>query len=798
MTKLRSSPLKTALKAEQSITPRNRDIVDLHILKQQFRLSNNQDVVLDFESLLKLVQSDKQKSCIINIAVQINESLRDGKSKDSEYSMFQSFLVYMNYCDAKGIDPFSRKGYLSYCGRSGELMRLIELANKPHAFAYMYKDNEEFGIKATTAEARLVGITKMLVRAKTFQESWSRDVPRITSDKSPTKPFSENEKSKLLRRVQFLFFSICSELLANKKTTIIPENITAVLDELENGEILSLELLNNKPKTGDINMSSPFNVAMTMGYYLFCYYSNLNTTSIINVSHPIESSSVQKENRTTRYTTIRAWKGRANKQVEAFFSDINDHDTIESKDLYFQIEKTDGITFINALSELSKQYNSNYGNLKHPPLFYLLSYDGKLKPFKPNRTISVDSILSVYSDKKSLHTPYLVERFFEVIDKKAITKVKISNGKVIKEIHELRPKDVKQTAIQLAFAALRSMTDITLKNIYMPLKYSDIDEEGKVEISFSYSNGTTGSFFTESRYVTFIRRLESYSAYYNPVLKSRYHPNQRLTPFLLPLGYKWQTHQWDGPELPVKFVLRQVGIHTDDYYIGITAQKFRSSGASDNYDNENGGLSVATSLLQNNIKTLHDHYLEGDIVQNQVIASQAIEVLEEFARSESIDDAKNRVKTRRNITVLQYDEWKKQRVATNPNGLLCDGEPSGEAHKEHRSTSTRAKRIVPDEIKLKCFQYDKCIECKSAKLVNDVQSAYKLLSFVELLEESAYSLPEREQELSMRAESLLDLAQSNLSASILELAEEKLSNEGRYSLHNEDFLLSMEGANYNA
>ena len=65
MTKLRSSPLKTALKAEQSITPRNRDIVDLHILKQQFRLSNNQDVVLDFESLLKLVQSDKQKSCII-------------------------------------------------------------------------------------------------------------------------------------------------------------------------------------------------------------------------------------------------------------------------------------------------------------------------------------------------------------------------------------------------------------------------------------------------------------------------------------------------------------------------------------------------------------------------------------------------------------------------------------------------------------------------------------------------------------------------------------------------------------
>ena len=797
MTKLRKSPLKDSSYTNSSRPLRN-GVIDHHILKQTFKLSNNQNVVLDFEKLINKVQSEDQKASIINIAISTRESLQDRSSKDSEYTMYQSFVAYLNYCVTRELNPFSRKGYLSYCGRKGELMRLIELANKPRAFVYMFQNNDEIGIRATTAQTKLVGITRMLIRAKKFHESWNRDVPKLTTDKNPSKPFTQSEKNKLLRRVQFLFFSLCSELLVKDSQVTDSESVTAVLDKLANDELLSIDLYNSRPKTGEINMSSPFNVAMTMGYYLFCYYSNLNTTSIINVMHPIEFSAFRKENRTTRYTSIRAWKGRSNKQVEAVFSESKQKEKNNDNDLYFEMDKTDGLTFINALVKLSKRNNPNFHDIQHPPLFYFLSYRGETKPFKPNRTTSVDEIIGVYSEKKSLHTPYLIERFFEVVDKHAITKVSVSKGKVIKKTVKMRSNETKRMAPLLAFAAMRSMTDIPLKNIYMPLRYSDIDANGNVRISFNYSDGREGSFVTDSKYITFLQRLEEYSSYYNPPIRSKYNPNQKVTPFLLSLGQQYQTYQWEGEELAIKFCLRQVGIFTDDFILGITAQKFRSTGASDNYEENNGGLTVSTSLLQNNIKTLHDHYLEGDINQNQIIASQAIEVLEEFARTDSLVKAKQLVKKRRKIEVLEYESWKKKRLATNPNGLLCEGQPSGDAQKEHRSSSARTKKIVKDKIHLACFQYDKCVDCNSAKLVNDVQSAYKLLSFVELLEESALALPEREQELNARAESLLDLAQYNLSDSIIALAEEKLSNEGRYPLHSEDFLTSMDGVNFDA
>jgi hypothetical protein len=43
---------------------------------------------------------------------------------------------------------------------------------------------------------------------------------------------------------------------------------------------------------------------------------------------------------------------------------------------------------------------------------------------------------------------------------------------------------------------------------------------------------------------------------------------------------------------------------------------------------------------------------------------------------------------------------------------------------------------------------------------------------------------------------LLSLAEGNLSINVLEAAEDKLANEGRYILHNNDFLNSMVMVNY--
>ncbi|MBB1382653.1 hypothetical protein H5071_12015 [Shewanella sp. SR41-2] len=59
-------------------------------------------------------------------------------------------------------------------------------------------------------------------------------------------------------------------------------------------------------------------------------------------------------------------------------------------------------------------------------------------------------------------------------------------------------------------------------------------------------------------------------------------------------------------------------------------------------------------------------------------------------------------------------------------------------------------------------------------------------------------MPERAAELNERAESLLTLAENNLSGAVLEAAEKKLIADGRYLLHNNDFLGSMEAVNYYA
>ena len=262
---------------------------------------------------------------------------------------------------------------------------------------------------------------------------------------------------------------------------------------------------------------------------------------------------------------------------------------------------------------------------------------------------------------------------------------------------------------------------------------------------------------------------------------------------MLPLGGISSGSQWGGLELPIAHYLRKIGIYSGEYLLDVSSQRIRATGSNNHIDPLNGGLSVATSLLENSLNTLHDHYIEGNLTQNQVIASQAIETLYEYNHSGSIEIAKERVKLNRGIEVLEYDEWKALRLPTNPNGLFCDGNPDGTAKSEHRASQKRAKKMVGNKVELTCFQYDECVNCQSAKLVNDVNNAYKLLSFIELLEDSIDLLPERQHELSARADSLMILAESNLSEEVIEQAESKLINEGRYPLHNQDFLDSMLG-----
>ena len=795
MAKLRKSPLSSEVLKDNPIVTRQRKAVGIGLLKQKAMLIDKTIVVFDFSSLLN--NCELRRIHVVRIAKKLRERLQDRASVNSEYSCHIDFLKYCRHCEEMNVDPFTERGFLNYVGKNGELQKRMMSASKPLPFTYLYSQGDPIGIRENSAAIAKVNITSILKRAEVNVEEWMRDVPAFCSSTQSTRSYSQKEYSTLLRRLHLLFFSISSQLIEAKEQGKELEAIEAVFDELDEGRVETLGLNNTKPKCGELNTTSPFNVAIAAAYYLFCHYTNLNTSSVLSVCHPIQEKEHKKANRATKYVSVTAWKGRANKTVQSVFAETEasgTDDTVQEGEIPLEIEKRDGLTFIRALTRLSRVFNPHF-NDEHAPLFYALNFEGKLAPLTTHHLSMFLGLLSCYIDNRAVHASYLISQFYKVVDEKTLETVSVTKAErtVRKEVINLVPNTIKKWAIPAAYAALRSLTDIPLKNIFMPLSYSNVDVRGYVTVSFSYRNGSSGYFAIEERFVSFLQRLEAYSLIYNHIEKSRFHPNHIPTPYLLPLGGIGNGYQWDGLELPIAHYLRKIGIYSGDYLLDVSSQRIRATGSNNHFDPQSNGLSVATSLLEHSLNTLHDHYIEGNVTQNQVIASQAIEALYEYNHSGSIEVAKERVKLNRSIEVLEYDEWKALRLPTNPNGFFCDGEPDGTAKFEHRASQKRAQKMFGKSSKLTCFQYDECINCQSAKLVNDVNNAYKLLSFIELLEDSVDLLPERQQELSGRADSLMVLAESNLSLEVLEQAESKLINEGRYPLHNQEFLASMIG-----
>ncbi|HCE0294229.1 TPA: hypothetical protein NEO28_004328 [Escherichia coli] len=82
-----------------------------------------------------------------------------------------------------------------------------------------------------------------------------------------------------------------------------------------------------------------------------------------------------------------------------------------------------------------------------------------------------------------------------------------------------------------------------------------------------------------------------------------------------------------------------------------------------------------------------------------------------------------------------------------------------------------------------CFDYESCIKCQYAKLINDVEPLYRLLSFLECMEESWLYYPERfSRNLGKAIEQYRKVISSTLSPSIIQQAQSKLDTEGRHML----------------
>lgn len=806
---MRKSPLSAkSIKIKPRLsTP--QDVIDFALMRPKLVQYNGQETVLDFTLLYKKgCQADgdvlpARKPLIVKLAHHINKQIQDKRAHGSIEQNFVNFKYYLTFCDRNNLDPMTKEGYRSFVGNAGELRRLIELGRKPLPYIFLYEDGQELGIKEATA-GQLAGSTKLMLTAcGVYRATWHADTRYFCMEVNPTQPYSQNEQRKALRRLQYYFFSLSSQLVAYRKANPgapPPVSLLAVVDKKDNGKLIEVEVANKRSAEGQsVKSKSPFNRAMQAAYYLFAYYTSFNAAAILDVRLPINILTERKEGRTLKYVTVRGYKGRSHKDVEGLFSDYDPHlmpaaDTNNGVGfLAAEVDKKDGLEFIKALSELSALYN-NHSNGK---LLYQLNERGEQTPIgKQIGNACLADELGLLSDSRTALTDYLVESFAKALDDDKFVSISVPKnfglGKVVSKKYSAfgLAKIKKVYVVNIAYMAIRCMTDLEIKNIIMPLTYSDINDDGKIIIAFNYVDGRRGQIVVDSKYQAFFESLEAYSLYYNGIKPSKYHPNQALKPaYLLPLGGKHQTYQWDGIELVNSPWFRSLGIQSGDYYLDLTARRFRATTSNNEYSPSDSGHSVSKYILQNTLNTLHDHYSEGLPAQNKLIASQAIQVIEEWAKVREIEKAKTVVKERLNIPVLEYEQWKRLRMPTNPNGVLCKGAADVTSQNGHRESKRYAEKLLDTDYgEIACYQFDLCMTCKSAKLVDDVHATYKLLSFVDLLEDAADRMPERTSQLTEKATYFRQLAEQNLSVHVLEKAKDKLFREGRYFLHNDNVL----------
>lgn len=133
---------------------------------------------------------------------------------------------------------------------------------------------------------------------------------------------------------------------------------------------------------------------------------------------------------------------------------------------------------------------------------------------------------------------------------------------------------------------------------------------------------------------------------------------------------------------------------------------------------------------------------------------------------------------------MEYEVWKKRNQPTNPNGIDCNGKVDLVYEKDwHYAARKFAEKrgIIKEGQDITCYQYDLCIFCKSAKLVDDPYAIYKLLSFLEALEEGIDQYPERAAIIQLKIEQF-QLHLKDLPLETIEKAEDLLEEKGRYPL----------------
>ncbi len=713
-------------------------------------LINNIDTSINLKALnhkfCKVSTCEKDRlHQIINYAHSFKNEVDRGTSHATVYSNFLKFRRYLIWCDNKELYPFNETTWKQYHDYLWELV-LVGSQSIP---LWLMTENNKIGLRESSANIMFSETQQALLWCNENVFNWGRQLKKLRSSKTRShEAYSEKELSIILNRLSSYFFKLAIPLLQDN----VPDKITIEIEKIIFDIYKQSNNTKGMAKQGLLNLDTCFNQAMACANYILSYFTAFNSSQLIDLHHPIDWI----DDKSGAYCKLTAYKKRANSEVLSLVGG-----EVHRKSL----------KFLDTLIALSLKY-SNSGNHS---LLYLL--DRNNENFKINSTIlnnaNLGNKLLLLSDKSESTIPYLIKIFnnfiasspkgyIEFDEFKIINKTLTRNKKIIKRFY-------KRRIFNLSFHLLNAIIyrdkknnnrNLQLRNIILPLKILKLDDSYK--ISFSYDNSNNDTFYISGKYVSFLEDLVAYAQGQELTKKQNF--KYLLPPSGDPIDIS------ESNIIPNAKDLSDYGIRSDEFFVSLTSSRFRETAAKIARRKANRSELDISQILSNQYKTVLKHYSEGNHYDNQIIIAQGISAIEYVSSGLSLEESKKQVALKSSLPVIKFEEMNSRQESHNGIGISCSEKTS--IVDQGNTSSQKA-----------CFDYEKCIQCKYAKIINEVDAIYRLLSFIECMEESWLYYPERfSKNIGETVNLYKKVIFSALPLETINLAQEKLDNEGRHIL----------------
>lgn len=747
---------KSKLTGQKLISAGDDSTLEFPTLHYSF-LINNMHTNVELTRLMHFKCDIAQKKVnrqqqIIKYARAFKKELDLGVTPSTIYNSFSKFKGYLIWCDDKRISPFCESTWRHYRSYVWELV----LAGRSNLSIWQRPEGQILGIKERTANYVVSTIEQALVWCEENVNEWGRQLRPFKNGKPESyEAYSDKELPIILNRLSSYFFQLAIPLLSDE----LPSKI--------NVEILahSFDVLINSPnikgraKQATLNYDTAFNQAMSCAYYLLSYFTAFNYSQLVELRHPIE----WQQDKTTEYYKLTAFKKRANKEVISFVGG--------------EIHKK-SIQFMETLIALSLKYNKASNGL------FVYWLDNNFKPKGISSTLlrnsQISSQLMLLSDRVSTCLPYLLELHRSFIATGINGYIEFTNHKVIdrkltkqnKKVTRFFSRRTVILSMQLLYAIIHihpqnKQKIVKLKGAVLPLIIARSGQDIKATIH--YVDGTNVEVYIDSKYQQFLEDIKKFASV-------RQNSSSTKPRYLLPLGPAKKTLQWEGI-IPNTNYLNDYGIATGEFFISLQSSRFRETAAKLARRKANRTELQVSQILNNQYRTVIKHYTEGNHYDNQLILAQGLSVIEAVSQGHTVKQAKEMVAVESNINLIKFEELTFNNATLNGIGVACT---------DNKSTKKDDSNNSP------CFDYESCIKCKYAKLVDDVEPLYRLLSFLECMEESWLYYPGRfTQNIGKSIELYRKVIAENIPKSTFEAAQLKLDSAGRHMLWDNLELASM-------